>query len=290
MKKKLLTEFNPRQHMLSSDYEIFYYSDSNRPRVSPHLHSHYEFYFFLEGGLTYEIGNQSYELQSGDFMLIPPQIKHKPHIQELDIPYRRIVLWISNNFYEKLCLSSSDFSYGFDYIQTQEQYHFRPDFLTARALQGQLLELLEEIRGTYPFGKLHGEIKIAGLIAQLNRVIYNLNHHITHTSDNALYLSICDYINAHLNEDLSLESLASYFYLNKYHISHIFKDNMGISLHQYIVKKRVQAVKNGVLAGVPLQQLSLEVGFSDYSSLYRAFKKEFGISPQQYRDQNQLPQ
>ena len=105
-----------------------------------------------------------------------------------------------------------------------------------------------------------------------------------------LYLNLCDYINNHLDEDLSLEQLASFFYVSKYHISHIFKDNMGISLHQYITKKRLQASKNGILSGIPFGQVYQQYGFNDYTSFYRAFKKEFGSSPKEFKEQHKMPE
>lgn len=104
-------------------------------------------------------------------------------------------------------------------------------------------------------------------------------HQVPAAYENVLYLNICDYINNHLGDDLSLDHLASFFYTSKYHISHVFKDNMGISLHQYIIKKRLQASKNGILSGIPFGELYHQYGFSDYTSFYRTFKKEFGLSP-----------
>ena len=115
-------------------------------------------------------------------------------------------------------------------------------------------------------------------------------HQVPVAYENVLYLNLCDYINNHLSEDLSLDKLASFFYSSKYHISHVFKDNMGISIHQYIIKKRLHASKNGILSGIPFTELYHQYGFSDYTSFYRAFKKEFGLSPKEFREQKGLPE
>ncbi len=46
-----------------------------------------------------------------------------------------------------------------------------------------------------------------------------------------------DYIEEHLDEELTLEKLAGEFFVSKYYIAHIFKENIGLSIHQYIMKK-----------------------------------------------------
>ena len=57
MKKELSTSFDTRQHMKSEDFEIFYYKDLNLSQVSLHIHSHYEFYYFVEGSVSYRLGD-----------------------------------------------------------------------------------------------------------------------------------------------------------------------------------------------------------------------------------------
>ena len=46
MKKNLQTAFITRQHMLSRDFELYYYNDHNLSKVDLHSHNYYEFYFF----------------------------------------------------------------------------------------------------------------------------------------------------------------------------------------------------------------------------------------------------
>lgn len=58
--------------MQSGDFELFYYNDVNLDKVSTHQHDYYEFYFFLEGNVTYEIADKCYVLEYGDYLLIPP--------------------------------------------------------------------------------------------------------------------------------------------------------------------------------------------------------------------------
>ena len=49
--------------------------------------------------------------------------------------------------------------------------------------------------------------------------------------ENALYENILLYIEDHIDEDLTLDHLSEIFFVSKYHISHVFKANLGISVH-----------------------------------------------------------
>lgn len=288
MKKELSTGFETRQHMLDVDFEIFYYNDINPAHVSSHSHDHYELYFFLEGEVDYEIGQNIFHLQYGDFLMIPPDTPHGPVFRNKNTAYRRFVLWLGQEYYLHLCRMDPDFSYGFEEIKKERHYHIRSEFLQVQQIQGALLELLEETRSSRAFGVLGARLLTASFLLQVNRMVYNQFHPHPVSHSNALYLNVCDYINNHLEEDLSLEHLSSFFYVSKYHIAHIFKEHMGISLHQYIIKKRLQACKNGILSGIAPTGLYQQYGFQDYSGFYRAFKKEFGQSPREFREQHTL--
>lgn len=52
MRKKLNTQFNTRQYMVSRDFEIYYYKDQHMKKVANHIHDYYEIYFFLEGDVS----------------------------------------------------------------------------------------------------------------------------------------------------------------------------------------------------------------------------------------------
>ncbi len=285
-KKDLATGFTPRQYMERANYEVYYYNDSTPAHVAMHQHDYYEFYLFLEGNVDYEVEDQRYHLEYGDFLLIPPAIRHRPVFLDSSIPYRRLVLWVSTPYYEKLCKSSPDFSYAFDHIKKTRTYHYRTEFVPLQELQGQLTELIEENLNTRPFRELSMELRLCRFLLSINRIIYDRLHLVAAAPSNLLYVNICDYINDHLEDDLSLDVLASHFFISKYHISHVFKDNMGISLHQYVLKKRLHACKNGILSGIPLNRIFQQYGFSDYSSFYRAFRKEYGKSPTEFREQH----
>ena len=88
----------------------------------------------------------------------------------------------------------------------------------------------------------------------------------------------------HLEEDLSLDRLAGEFFVSKYHIAHLFKDNMGMPIHQYILKKRLEACKEAIRNSAKISEVYFMFGFKDYSGFYKAFKKEYGISPKEWQD------
>ena len=290
MKKELSTGFNERQYMNSGEFEVFFYNDIDLDHVTDHTHPYYEIYFFLSGDVTYDVEGQKYELQYGDYLMIPPEVRHHPIFHSRGQDYRRFVLWLSRPYYESMVETSPDFGYSFQYVKQERQYRFRTDFITFQDIQGRLLDMIEECRGTRAFHELNSHLMVHSFLLHINRITYDMLHSVPAAYENVLYLNVCDYINNHLDEDLSLDKLASFFYVSKFHISHVFKDHMGISLHQYILKKRLQASKNGILSGIPFNELYHQYGFSDYTSFYRAFKKEFGLSPKEFREQRILPE
>lgn len=284
MSKHYTTTFNTRQNMQTQDLEIFYYEDTTLRPVSSHRHEHYEIYFFLSGSVHCLIDDKDYPLLSGDVCLIPPGIYHRPVFKDEKQPYRRIVLWISTEYMNRLKALYPQLDECFHCAKEQKQYLFRNDSGTAQSLFTRLFDLLEEYHCTGPFHSQLLSCHTSAFLLQMNRIVSEYTMPSAYRRPKALFSQICDYIHSHLEEDLSLDVLAEQFYVSKYYIAHSFKENMGISTHQYILKQRLHASKSSILSGTPLSEVCSNFGFTNYTTFFRAFKKEFGISPRDFKD------
>lgn len=284
MKRNLQTKFSTRQYMLSKDFEIYYYKDHYVTKVDSHTHGYYEFYFFLEGDVSMEIGGAKYPLKYGDIVLIPPGIPHRAVIQSRETPYRRFVFWISQEYCGQLLQISQAYGYLLQHVKIRREYVFHTDRITFNTIQSRVLRLIEELHGSR-FGR-EAQISLCAsdLVLHVNRIVYEQKHQRTRREEQSLYEELIAYIDMHLDEELSLDRVASEFYVSKYHIAHVFKENMGISIHQYIMKKRVDACREAILAGEKISEAYQTFGFTDYSSFFRAFRKEYGMSPKEYRE------
>lgn len=284
MKKKLQSTFESRQYMLSRDFELYYYDDKDLAKVESHSHNYFEFYFFIEGDVSMQIGKQTYRVRSGDMMLIPPHVPHRLIIHSPKTPYRRFVFWISKEFYEHLSQLSSAYMYLIEYVDAHKDYLFQMDPVSFNTLQSKMIRLLEEMHAER-FGKDEQiALYISDFILHINRLVYEKNEPKNQPLNTSLYSNLVEYIEQHLDEDLTLERLADEFYVSKYHIAHVFKENVGLSIHQYITKKRLSLCQEAIRAKMNISEVYHAYGFGDYSSFYRAFKKEFGISPKEFRD------
>ena len=130
MKKNLKTVFQERQHMLADNFEVYYYEDRSLDKVKLHSHNYYEFYFFLEGNVKMQIGESIYNLKYGDIILIPPNIPHRAIIHKQNVPYRRFVFWISQDYCEHLSTFSPVYNYIIQFAAQHQRFIFHTDQIT----------------------------------------------------------------------------------------------------------------------------------------------------------------
>lgn len=288
MPKRQSSKFNTRQYMLSDQFEVYYYSDTHFRSVGSHSHDYYELYFFEEGAVTMVIGDTPYPLQPGDVIVIPPGIDHRVILSDSEKSYRRFVFWQSRALVEAMESRSPDYGYLLRRAEDRGGYVFRFDLPTFNAIRTKLFTLLDETHADR-FGKQAAiDLSISELLLFLSRAVHEQEQRRNGREQLSRYEAITHYVDDHLDEPLSLDALAKEFYLSKYYLVHLFRENTGLSLHQYILKKRLAACCDAMQGGTAVGEAYRQWGFGDYSAFYRAFRKEYGMSPSAYLELHSL--
>lgn len=101
-------------------------------------------------------------------------------------------------------------------------------------------------------------------------------------------LRVLNYINKHLDDDLSLEQLASLAHFSAYHFHRIFSQVVGESLKEYIRRRKTQrAIMQLNLKEMSITEIAFNAGFQSTEAFSRHIKKQFGASPRDIRQGKQ---
>ena len=269
-----------KQPMRFKDYEIYYNRDYSLTQIVPNKHNYYEFYFLISGDVTYFIDNRKYRLLPGDVILISPEQNHYAHIDATtDNPYERYVLWLNPAYLEKLSSTKSNLSTIFQNTRISSAQIRLPS-----AAYTVLHNLLEKIFINSSSKKYGADLLAnAGVIELLvNLAQFKLFYTNTEVEP-AILLDSSPVSNTHICDPLTVNDICSYFYVSRSHLSAKFRQELGMSIHQYIIKKKLFLAKQDLSDSMSIQGVVEKYSFGNYSSFYRAFKSEFGQSPQKYK-------
>lgn len=88
------------------------------------------------------------------------------------------------------------------------------------------------------------------------------------------------------SEELSRETVANHVYLNPDYLDRLFKKEAGASVTEYIMRRRLDLAKDLLLkTNLPIGAIASQTGYSNFAHFSRRFKKQFGMSPADYRKQ-----
>ncbi len=257
-------EFNPCQFMTERYFEFHHTYNETPPTVGFHQHPFYEIFFFLNGNVNYIIEGKSYNLRPGDILLTGSLDIHRPDIHP-GKPYERIVIWLSDDFFGHLKdFYDEDLTACFTDSALKDHRLIRPDNQNILHLKKLCARMSEAKRsreiGSYALTSAY----LTEFLVHISRAYYDTPDSVKEDIvENEQINQIIVYINENLTEDLSLEHLAGRLYISKSYLCRQFKQFTGLSLYQYIMKKRLTVSRNMLRNGSPVLDACFQCGFGE---------------------------
>ncbi len=284
---------------LENPHIAVYLNDENRD-FPTHWHTPMEILMPIDNTYTARINNKEYILQPYDILFVAPNVHHSYVAPESGRRY--FIL--------------ADMSVLFNILDFQEILSFvNPTALFTADEAGdtylRLKSLFMEICDVYlghenmfvPSRSSEGEedqtrsisltesIIYAKLIDMLTLIVQNQDRsqHVGFSTGKQQdyinqFVIICNYIDAHCTENLSLESAAKMSGFSKYHFARLFKEFTHESFYKYVNKKRIQYSEQLLLhQKLSVTEVALSSGFSNTSSFIRMFKLMNGCTPREFR-------
>lgn len=274
--------FDPRQVMHRDTFEIFHYHDPRPGTVEVHHHDFYEVYLLLSGNVAYWVEGRIVRLSPGDLLFINPMELHRPLPDPENPVCERFVLWIQRDYLEGLSTEQTPLAGCFDTHRPQHRNHLRLSAAERTEVTARMGELVRESYGKDFGSSISAQGIFLQLMVQLNRLTLDAEKQQEDEQLSPLVRRALHYISENLSRELSLESIAKELFVSKYHLSHAFSREVGVSVYRYVTLRRLLLARQLLLEGEAAGQVCRSCGFADYTSFFRAFKSEYGISPREF--------
>ncbi len=235
-----------------------------------HSHDSYELFLFLEGDSKFIVEGNSYSLKPYDIIVVK---KHQMHraFHNSNTRYKRFVINVYHEFFEK----NNCPEYEEQLMKICDGNKISSAIVLSNGIYDAFCRLREY---TDDLKNLDTPIAYSIVTEILYLISKTENFNDADTGHKQLS-QIINYINANFSESITLDMLEKRFFISKYHLCHIFRNETGMTVHQYITRKRIGLVKDLVQGGKSISEASTLAGFNSYSSFYRAYKQECQKSP-----------
>lgn len=230
------------------------------------VHPHYELYLFVNGTVDFVTQKNRVRLNPFTLVIIPPGEYHRFTVIEDIDNYERCVLNIYPEFFEKDFLENALFEKNIIFLSPQNR--IVENFMY---LKESLLNLVEE-----DYAHVLPAIATDLVILVKNSTI---EQYIPFKTLSPLSSELIQYIDQNIDKPLSLEMLSQRFNFSVSSICHVFKEVFGVSIKKYIMQKKMNLAFSYLHNGEKIEDVCFKIGYSNYSTFFRSYKKHFGIAP-----------
>ncbi len=239
-----------------------------------HAHSHYEILIFISGDITYLVEGNAYTPHQWDVLLFNIAETHKVLLHS-DAPYERVVIRIQKDLFLPAL------PYGRLLSPFRDRAPGERNLLHPADFRDELWKLCT--RRLCELEEASYEMSLPLLLPLLHELTLACDRRDTASSDakedHTQAAAIVRYINSHLTEDLSPATLARTFLLSRTALYALFRRATGTGIHDYINVKRLILARERLQSGERPTKVCEQVGFREYTTFFRAYKKLFGTAP-----------
>jgi len=261
------------------DSPILYYSgfvcEDPHWSIAAHIHPFCEIIYICEGKGRFLIGGREYSAGKGDLIVYNKGILHEEY-SDPKAPLKTYFCGIRNVLVAGL-----------------EPGHLLPSTATpvmpagvyTKKLEHYISDLVQEssykLRG---YNTICSNILASILVLVVRMAEGAAENSGTQSGRQSLTRDVIKYLSVNYNRNITLADLSRRFYISKDYLSHIFKDEIGVSPISYLLKLKIDQVKC-LLANTnkTVSEIALCVGYKDANYLSRLFKKATGMTPTAFR-------
>lgn len=252
----------------------------------PHTTPEFMLYYFIHGTGNIKIEGRSYEIGEGDMILLNPTEIFHCSIDSSKY-HERFVLHIDDTVMQNFPCDCHELLNSFYKRQKGYGNHISAQTVAANGLDTLVQSIYQHIQRNESVNTAMVICKTIELLAQLNLLLTDLSA-ITKppTYENKLIHSVLHYLNGHFQEDISISTVSQKFNIDKSYLSHLFKANVGTSLWNYVIFRRINYFNNLITQNYSIEEACHLAGFQNYSNFYRLYKKHMDLTPQQFKQQH----
>lgn len=268
--------------------EDFHINEITKPKGALSLHSHgyYQIYYLKSGRIVHHLEYGSAELKARDVFIIPPDLPHYIETSTKDVHFYSISFMPC--FIDEIIKSNSLVA---DFV------HCLFD-LSAEGVEPSLTIMPEDIALTDALvSKIMQEFScersgkdalikssLSLLLSIFARAYFDQRcDNMRFASEREAIIHCLGYIRNHLAEPMSLWDMAQRTAMSKTVFCESFKRVTGETFNRYLNRERVEAAAALIKFGERASTAAIRVGYYDFSTFYRNFKRHFGVSPGEYR-------
>ena len=229
------------------------------------IHSYHEILYCIDASATLLYENGQKEICGGELLVIPKETYHFFELEDAEKFTRLKISFFDDS------IRDLPFSQALSKMRIFQGYSEQ-----AKRILGKLYEILNgmshAVRGVYAY---------SAFLMLLSELEIGTEAKETGTDDfeGDLISSAVEYISKNLSSDLSIETIAKHLHASASGIVHNFKKRLGISVHKYVVQKRLICAQGRLREGAHPSKIYLECGYKDYSCFYKAYVSHFGYPP-----------
>lgn len=269
-----MEQTHEKRGYLLEDFRLFHLRDDQGAQVAYHYHEFHKLILLISGSGVYTVEGKRYQLWPGDVVLIGSHSVHRPDFAPGQA-YERVILYIDPAFLQE---NSSD-SWALSEIFSGDQGHVLR-LGKGNPFYGLLDELEQELMERAGGWEISARGLLLRLCVALGRTLEgDVLRPRPMEPKNRRIQEILSYLDNHLEEEISIEDLAQRFYVSKYHMMRLFRQETGTTIHGYLTDKRLLRAREQISQGIPAAQACFQSGFQSYSAFSRAYGKRFGMTP-----------
>lgn len=243
-----------------------------------HYHPYYEIYFLLSGNCSALINHSIYHLVPGDFVLIPQSTMHR-FVYDCEATVKRYTLFFTTDYMSSL--------FGSDTKDLLMHLFHYPVLHLSSLLEDRAIQLFNELYQETLQCDVCSQAAIPSYISLILSLLIRNREHIQlqdlDSTENAIQAS-AHYISNHFRENITLHAVADYVHMSPTYYSKKFKSITGVGFKEYLTKTRLyEATELLTHTSLNVTEIAIRCGFNNGNYFGDAFRKEFHLSPLQYR-------